>query len=84
MPVVGAGVAAAFRMRTQRMLLAITAVVETLAGLGPILEWDLMEKRLDCAWVFAPVAQHLGALQQSSARYPHIAPGQEFTGYARV
>ena len=28
------------------------------------------------------VAQRLGALAQSAARYPHIAPGQEFTGYA--
>jgi hypothetical protein len=44
-------------------------------------EWDQIEKRLDCAWVLAPVAQRLGALMQSAARYPNIKPGQEFTGY---
>jgi hypothetical protein len=42
---------------------------------------DLIEKRLDCAWVLAPVAKRLGALQQSVARYPNIKPGEEFTGY---
>ena len=47
----------------------------------PVEEWDLVEKRLDCAWVFAPVAQRLAALQQSAARYPHIKSGEEFTGY---
>lgn len=47
----------------------------------PVEEWDLIEKRLDCAWVLAPVAERLGALQQSVARYPNIKPGQEFTGY---
>jgi arylsulfatase A-like enzyme len=45
-------------------------------------EWDLMDKRLDCIWVLGPVAQRLGALMQSAARYPNIKPGQEFTGYA--
>jgi arylsulfatase len=45
-------------------------------------EWDLIEKRLDCGWVLAPVAARLGALQQSVARYPHIKPGEEFTGYS--
>ena len=40
-----------------------------------------MEKRLDCVWVMGPVAQRLGALAQSAARYPHIKPGEEFTGY---
>ena len=44
-------------------------------------EWDLIEKRLDSAWVVRPVAQRLGALQQSMTRYPNIAPGEEFTGY---
>ena len=48
----------------------------------PVEEWDLIEKRLDCAWVLAPVAQRLGALAKSAARYPHIKPGEEFTGYA--
>jgi arylsulfatase len=54
---------------------------------GPIVkpQWplvfDLIEKRLDCGWVLAPVAERLGALQQSVARYPNIKPGQEFTGY---
>ncbi len=47
----------------------------------PCEEWDLMEKRLDCGWVLAPVAQRLGALQQSAARYPNIKPGEEFAGY---
>jgi hypothetical protein len=41
-----------------------------------------MEKRLDCWWVFAPVAACLGALQQSFTQYPNIEPGQEFAGYA--
>jgi len=27
----------------------------------PAEEWDWVETRLDCAWVFAPVAQRLGA-----------------------
>jgi arylsulfatase len=45
-------------------------------------EWDLIEKRLDCGWVLAPVAARLGALQQSVARYPNIKPGEEFTGYS--
>ena len=31
----------------------------------PVEQWDLMEKRLDCGWVFAPVATCIGALQQS-------------------
>lgn len=44
-------------------------------------EWDLMEKRLDCAWVLRPVAVRLGALAESAARFPHLEPGQEFTGY---
>ena len=44
-------------------------------------EWDLIEKRLDSAWVVGPVAQRLGALQQSMTRYPNITPGEEFTGY---
>ena len=48
----------------------------------PVEEWDLIEKRLDCAWVMAPVAQRLGALQQSAAHYPHIKPGEDFTGYS--
>jgi arylsulfatase A-like enzyme len=47
----------------------------------PVEQWDLMEKRLDCGWVFAPVAACIGELQQSFARYPNIEPGQEFTGY---
>ena len=48
----------------------------------PVEEWDLIEKRLDCAWVIAPVCRScLGALAQSAARYPHIKPGEEFEGY---
>ena len=35
----------------------------------PVEEWGLIEKRLDCAWVLAPVAARLGALLQSAARY---------------
>ena len=45
-------------------------------------EWDLIEKRLDCAWVIAPVSQRLGVLAQSAARYPNIKPGEEFEGYS--
>jgi len=48
----------------------------------PEREWDLIGKSLQGAWVVGPVAQRLGALQQSMARYQNIAPGQEFTGYA--
>jgi arylsulfatase len=44
-------------------------------------EWDLLEKRVDCGWVIAPVAQRIGALTQSAARYPNIKPGEEFEGY---
>ena len=47
----------------------------------PVEEWDLVEKRLDCAWVFASVAKCLGALQQSFVRCRNITPGEEFTGY---
>ena len=47
----------------------------------PVEEWDLIEKRLDCAWVIVPVARAIAALAQSAARYPHIKPGQDFTGY---
>jgi arylsulfatase len=49
----------------------------------PVEEWDLIEKRLDCAWVFAPVAARLSSLQESAGRYPHIKPGQEFGGYSK-
>ncbi len=47
----------------------------------PIEQWDLIDQRLDCAWVFRPVAVRLGALAQSAARYPNIKPGEDFTGY---
>jgi hypothetical protein len=38
-------------------------------------EWDLIDKRLDCAWVILPVAKAIGALAQSAARYPHPPGG---------
>jgi arylsulfatase A-like enzyme len=44
-------------------------------------EWDLVEQRLQGAWVVEPVAQRLGALQQSMAKYPNIKPGEAFDGY---
>ena len=47
----------------------------------PTEEWDLIEKRLDCGWVTAPVFQRIGALVKSMAQYPNIKPGEEFTGY---
>jgi hypothetical protein len=50
----------------------------------PVEEWDLIEKRLDFAWVLAPVAGRLGALAQSAARYPNIKPGEEFEGYGKT
>jgi hypothetical protein len=50
----------------------------------PVEEWDLIEKRLDCGWVLAPVAERLAALQESAAQYPNIKPGQEFTRYASI
>jgi hypothetical protein len=50
----------------------------------PVEEWDLIEKRLDCGWVLAPVAERLAALQESAAQYPNIKPRQEFTGYASI
>ena len=49
----------------------------------PVEEWDLIEKRLDCAWAIAPVSRLLGVLAKSAARYPHIKPGEDFTGYER-
>ncbi|HWL50330.1 MAG: hypothetical protein K0T01_2834 [Acidimicrobiia bacterium] len=48
----------------------------------PAEESDLMDKRLDCAWVMRPAVMALGALAQSAAQYPHIKPGEEFTGYS--
>ncbi len=45
-------------------------------------EWHLIEKRLDSAWVVAPVAKRLGALQQSMTRHRNVSPGEEFTGYS--
>ena len=47
----------------------------------PIEEWDLIEKRLDCAWVLGPVSYHLGALQQTMVRYRNVNAGEEFGGY---
>jgi arylsulfatase A-like enzyme len=47
----------------------------------PSEEWDLIDKRLDCQWVLAPVTQRIGALMKSTAKYPNIKPGQEFEGY---
>jgi len=47
----------------------------------PTEEWDLIEQKLEGAWAIGPVAQRLGALQQSMAQYPNIKPGEEFTGY---
>jgi arylsulfatase len=47
----------------------------------PTEEWDLVERSLQGAWVVNPVAARLGALQQSMAEYPNIAPGQDFDGY---
>lgn len=46
----------------------------------PVKESDLIEKRLDCGWVLAAVAQRLGALQQSAARYP-TSSREELSGY---
>ena len=42
---------------------------------------DLMAVKLDCSWVFAPVIGRINALNKSAEKYPHIKPGQEFTGY---
>ena len=47
----------------------------------PVEEWDMVEKSLQGAWVMRPVAERLGALMKSMAKYPIIKPGQEFTGY---
>ena len=44
-------------------------------------EWDLIEKRLDCAWVLAPIAERLGTLARSVAKYRNVKPGEDFTGY---
>jgi hypothetical protein len=41
----------------------------------------VIEKRMECAGVMAPVAQRIGALAKSTATYPNIQPGQEFEGY---
>ena len=50
----------------------------------PVEEWDLIEKRLDCAWVILPGRQVLGGLAQSAGDYPHIKPWQEFEGYKKA
>ena len=44
-------------------------------------EWDMVAKSLEGAWAVEPVAARLGALQQSMAQYPNIAPGEAFDGY---
>jgi len=36
-------------------------------------EWDLIDKRLDCAWVILPVAKAIGALAQSGSLPTHQA-----------
>jgi arylsulfatase A-like enzyme len=43
--------------------------------------WDLVQMRMDCAWVTAPAIQRIGALMKSAAKYPNIKPGEEFEGY---
>ena len=43
--------------------------------------WDLVQTRMHCAWVTAPVIQRIGALMKRTAEYPNIRPGQEFEGY---
>jgi hypothetical protein len=44
-------------------------------------EWDLIEKRLDCAWVLAPIAERLGGLAKSVAAYRNVKPGEDFDSY---
>ena len=36
----------------------------------PIEQWDLIDTRLDCAWVFRPVAMKLGALATERGQVP--------------
>ena len=48
----------------------------------PVEEWDLVEKRLEGAWVVGPAAARLGALEQSLAKYPNIKSGEAFAGYS--
>lgn len=50
----------------------------------PVEEWDLIEKRLDCAWVLAPVARCLGALAQSAARYPTSSRARSSPGTPEI
>jgi len=44
-------------------------------------EIDLMDSELTYAWVIGLAAGLLGAVAQSAAQYPHIAPGADFEGY---
>ena len=44
-------------------------------------EVDLMDAELTYAWVIGIASAPLMALAQSAAEYPHIAPGEDFSGY---
>ena len=46
----------------------------------PVEEWDLIEKRLDCAWVLAPVAERLGALRAERRPLPAHQAGRGVRG----
>jgi hypothetical protein len=50
----------------------------------PVEEWDLIERRLDRAWVLAPVGQRLGALQTSAAAIPTSNPDRTSPATGRM
>ena len=44
---------------------------------------NLWEHTMDCAWVFNPVFQRIGAFKQSVAKYPNVKTGEDFKGYGK-
>jgi arylsulfatase len=43
---------------------------------------NLLSYKLDMGWMYAPALHHVAEFNQSVEKYPNIAPGAEFDGYA--
>jgi arylsulfatase A-like enzyme len=44
-------------------------------------EVNLLARKLDMGWMYAPALHHIADFQQSMAEFPNIAPGADFDGY---
>ena len=53
-------------------------------GSDPGERYNLMNTKMDCGWMLAPIFRTVDAYEKSVAQYPNIKPGQEFTGYKKV